>query len=115
MSINQLYSFQGDDDDGFDDEFKTELAKLFVQHVPPLADEMVQAYNAGNWKQVFFCVHKMKPSIELLNISSILQKVYALNKLAGTEPNTDQVKEDILSVRTTINECSLQLRSDFNI
>ncbi len=115
MSINQLYSFQGNEDDGFDDDFKTELAKLFVQHVPPLADEMVQAYNTGNWKQVFFCVHKMKPSIELLNISSIIDRVYSLNKLAGTEPNTEAVKDDILTVRTVINECSHQLKSDFNI
>ncbi len=116
MNSKKLYSLQTQQtEEGFDDEFIKELAGLFVQHVPALSLELVEACKNKNWQQVYFCAHKMKASIDLLNIEEIKEVIRKISQQAKQELNTEQLPALAEQVNTVVKQCAEQLKEDFKI
>ncbi|MEX6687493.1 hypothetical protein QTN47_08330 [Danxiaibacter flavus] len=54
-----------------DINFVKELAGVFCETIPPMADEMQIACDESNWQAVSQLAHKLKPSIDTMRIESI--------------------------------------------
>ena len=63
------------------------MTQLFCKNVPNMLVQMENAIENKDIKTVASLAHKMKPSVEDLNITSILPIINQLNVLSGEETN----------------------------
>lgn len=58
-----------------DKNFVKGLIEIFIITVPPLTKEMLNACAKKDWEGVAKIAHKLKPTIETMRISSILEQI----------------------------------------
>jgi HPt (histidine-containing phosphotransfer) domain-containing protein len=58
------------------------MIDLFIQQTPAAVKEIVEAYEAGDFAKVKAVAHKMKPSIDNMEISSLVSDIRQIEALA---------------------------------
>ena len=74
-------------------QFITKMIQMFLDHTPPMLDEMLQAYANGKLSVVKSIAHRIKPSVDTLNIIDTKDDIRAIEKLAHTQIDSQELNE----------------------
>jgi hypothetical protein len=100
---------------GGSSEILTSLAGIYVNTIPVNSKEMIKASQAEDWLKVSKLAHKIKPTIDSMNIKCILPDIRTLEKDAKNRVNTDALANIAVKVDSVINTVAQQLRYEFNL
>jgi CheY-like chemotaxis protein/HPt (histidine-containing phosphotransfer) domain-containing protein len=96
-------------------DFLTALAQIFLDTIPATSSEMVEATKAGEWDKASKLAHKLKSTVDSLNIHLITTDVRLIEIDAKNKVNTETIKKLALKVDTVIKKVAGQLREDFSL
>lgn len=85
-------------------EFMRDMMQLFIETMPRLANEMVASLEAKNWGGVKAVAHQVKPTMELMGITSLHQDVITIEKNAMYEKDLDIIPALVEKFYTIINK-----------
>jgi response regulator RpfG family c-di-GMP phosphodiesterase len=96
-------------------EFIMNLAKIFIQTVPPTSKEMVEACRQEKWEQVGKLAHKLKSTIDTMNIASLKDDIRVIEKNGKDQNNLETVRQLVAKTDSVITEVARQLQAEFRI
>jgi len=91
-------------------DFIDEIIGTFLESMPTNISEIAQNATAGNWEQVAKVVHKIKPTITLMGIHSLKDKVVLLEQEAKHNPSSAQTTTLAQEVSASLNQVVDSLR-----
>ncbi|RZL21286.1 MAG: Hpt domain-containing protein, partial [Pedobacter sp.] len=93
--------------------FVKKMVDMFCEQTPLSVKEMIDAYHENDFEQMGAIAHKLKPSIDNLNISS-LQKVIRNIETIGKEGlDGTSLPEALRNTEVTINKVTAMLKEEF--
>lgn len=98
-----------------DEGFIKNIVGLFINNVPKNAAELVTACDNGDWERVFFLAHKMKSSVELVNIESIRDEVRRVELNAKTRQNLEEIPAKVAHINTVVQQAAAQMKQEFDL
>jgi len=98
-----------------DEGFVKNIVSLFIANVPKNAAELVIASDNGDWDKVYFIAHKMKSSIELVNIESIRADVKRVELNAKTKTNLEEIPEKVAYINLVVEKAATQMKEEFEL
>jgi HPt (histidine-containing phosphotransfer) domain-containing protein len=96
-------------------DFLTALAQIYLNTIPDTSAEMVEATQAGEWDKASKLAHKLKSTVDSLNMHSIAKDVRAIEVDGKNKVNTENVKILAIKVDTVIKKVAEQLKKDFSL
>jgi CheY-like chemotaxis protein len=108
FNLDDLKMLQKDDD-----TFVANIVGLFIQNVPKNAAELVMAADNGDWDRVYFLAHKMKPSIEMVNMLQLKDVVKNVELSAKTKTNLDEIPAKVAHVHAVVLKAAEQMKEEF--
>lgn len=96
-------------------EFIMNLAKIFIDTVPPTAKEMTEACEQKKWEQMGKLAHKLKSTIDTMNIASLKDDIRAIEKNGKEQKNLDITPAMVEKADLVIRQVSEQLKAEFNL
>ncbi len=96
-------------------EFLSSLAGIYLITIPVNSKEMIQASMEEDWLMVSKLAHKIKPTIDSMNIKSILSDIRTLESDAKNQVNTHTLGKIAVKVDTVINTVAQQLKYEFDL
>ncbi len=116
MNIKKLYNIElPEASEDVQNEYMKEIACLFVSYLPLMSLDLVNACKSGNWQQVYYHAHKMKPTIDLLNITDIKNVIRKIEQQSKHAINTEELPSLVNNVNQVVHECTEQLKRDFSL
>ncbi len=106
-NLEKLYSIENTDTD-----FIKDVVALFINTIPATSKELIKAAKEKKWDEVYFLAHKMKATIDLLNIESLQKEIRVVEENAKLKINGDTLKK-INFIHSTIEKVAHQLQEDF--
>lgn len=100
---------------GDNEEFLISLAEIYLATVPASTKEMVQAAATEDWLSVSKLAHKIKPTIDSMNINSIKADVRTLESDGKDQVNTDKLEKIAVKVDDIVNAVAEQLKEEYNL
>lgn len=68
--------------DNADEEFVNTLKQVFVTTTPPASKQMVEACDAEDWDTASKIAHKIKSSVDILNITTVKDDIRTIENSA---------------------------------
>ena len=96
-------------------EFIVTLAKIFLNTIPKNCSEMAEAAESKNWDRVSNLAHKLKPTIDTMNIKSIKQEIRAIEINAKNKADLSSITKLINKVNSVIDKTAIQLKEQFSL
>jgi len=96
-------------------DFLTALARIYLNTIPDTSAEMVEAAHAGEWLKASKLAHKLKSTIDSLNVHSIAKEIRAIEVDGKNKVNTENIRILAVKVDTVINKVAEQLKKDFSL
>jgi PAS domain S-box-containing protein len=96
-------------------EFILNLAKIFIETVPPTAKQMVAACEKQKWEDMGKLAHKLKSTIDTLNIASLKDDIRAIEKNGKEQKNLDITIPLVEKADSIIDQVTLQLKEEFSL
>ena len=84
-------------------EFINNMINVFLEHTPPILDELNECYSKGELKKVGEIAHQIKPSIDLMGIEKLYEDIRILEK-KGKEDVIDGMGEVINQVNMVLKD-----------
>jgi HPt (histidine-containing phosphotransfer) domain-containing protein len=78
---------------------------------PALVDRVEAGLQTQDWAEVRSAAHKMKPSIDMMGITSLYDVVRGIESNAKTETNLDKIPELYFELSDTLERVYEQLRN----
>lgn len=94
-------------------DFLTALAKIYLDTIPAASTEMVEATKSGEWDKASKLAHKLKSTIDSLNIHLIAKDIRCIEIDAKHKVNTEVLKRLAVKVDNVIKKVAGQLKADF--
>lgn len=107
-NLDELYEMSGNDK-----EFVEEMVFTFLNKNKEYLEELNNAFEIENWKQVKFFAHKMKPSILLFKIEHLKKTVLDLNEYAGNEIFLEKIPSLIGQLNSELSSVFASLNQEF--
>lgn len=98
-----------------DNDFLTALAQIYLDTIPATSTEMVAASKAGEWDKASKLAHKLKSTIDSLNMHLIINDIRSIEVDAKNKVNTEAIKMLAIKVDTVIKKVAGQLKADFSL
>lgn len=108
--LNQLEEIAAGNND-----FLTALAQIYLNTIPGTSAEMVEATQAGEWDKASKLAHKLKSTIDSLNVHSIVKDIRSIEVDGKNKVNTENLKTLAIKVDTVINKVAEQIKKDFSL
>lgn len=96
-------------------EFLTALAQIFLDTIPGNSSEMVAASKTGDWEKVSSLAHKLKATIDNLNMHVIAKEIRTIEMDAKNKVRTDAIKTMVVKVDNVIIKVAEQLKQRFSL
>ncbi len=97
------------------DEFILSLVKIFIQTIPQNSLQMVEAAEDKHWDKVSKIAHKLKSTIDTLQIQSIKQDIRLIEINAKNKADLISVLKQVKKVHQVIEKTSFQLQQQFGL
>jgi len=81
---------------GRDWEYAADMFLTFLEDIAPNFDRLMPLVEAANWEAYYQVAHKVKPSLQMVGLPALKEKVLTVEVMAKTAP--DQVKLRALTV-----------------
>ena len=108
--LSSLQAMSGDDP-----TFLPIMAKLFLDTVPAVMEKINEALEKGDWKTVGAQAHKLKPTIDALQITSIGQTIRWIELHGKQEKDVELIPAKVKQVRSVLEICMKFLREEFEV
>jgi hypothetical protein len=108
-NLEKLYSIESKDDN-----FIKEVVILFVNTIPFISEELVKAANEKKWDRVYFLAHKVKATIDLLNIESLQKEIRFVEESAKSKIHLERISDNANFIDSIIKECVQEIKEDFD-
>jgi HPt (histidine-containing phosphotransfer) domain-containing protein len=95
-----------------DDEFIQSLKEIFIQSIPPSAKKMVKACEDGQWEQVGQIAHKLKSSIDTLNILSLKEPIRHIEECAKYKKSLNTLHAEVVKVNDILSLAVKQMQQE---
>ena len=97
-----------------DEEFVNTLKGVFISTTPPASKQMVEACDAKDWETAGKIAHKLKSSIDILNIASIKSDVKKIELSAKEGVNLEALPALAKKVDEVIRLAAEQMEQDMH-
>ena len=94
-------------------DFIVSLAKIYLDTIPANSTEMVEASERADWDKVSKLAHKLKSTIDTMNISSIQTDIRRLEVDAKNKVNTVTLPMIAAKVDDIIKQVAVLLKEEF--
>lgn len=84
------------------ESFVHKMINLFCEHTPNMLREMMTAYHAGDLDGMAGVAHKMKPSVDYLNIGAVKEVIRQIEKAGKEKLNTEELPGLLHTAEQTI-------------
>jgi HPt (histidine-containing phosphotransfer) domain-containing protein len=98
-----------------DPDFVHQIVKVFVLDTPIDLDHIKVAIEEKNHQKCFDYAHKIKPSLDLLNLNIALEEVVLIELWAKSLGKKKEVIELYRSVSERIEKAIKEIKKDFNL
>lgn len=95
------------------DEFLISLTKIFVETIPPTSTQLKEACMNEEWDNASKLAHKLKSTIDSLQISSIKEDVRFIELNAKKLEHLSELSEIADKIEWVITKVTLQLKEEF--
>lgn len=92
--------------------FVKKMLNLFCMQTPPFVEEMINAYHNNDLKRMGDIAHKIKPSIDNLNIVSLKQIVRSIEKQGAANQYVPELQQMLILLKNTIDATVLKINQD---
>jgi HPt (histidine-containing phosphotransfer) domain-containing protein len=92
-------------------DFVTRMVKMFLDMTPELVGRIETGLQAQDWTEVRSAAHKMKPSVDMMGVTSLHNVVRNIEVNAKTESNLDQIPELYATLSSTLDQVYDQLKN----
>lgn len=96
-------------------EFMTSLAQIFLNTIPLNSQQLHDAALAGDWLTVSKLAHKLKSTVDSLNIVSLQKEIRILEMDGKNKTNTDNLLKLSYKVKEVILMVAAQLKEEFSL
>ena len=93
------------------EEFVTKMVTMFLDMTPGLVDRIEAGLQTQDWVEVRSAAHKMKPSVDMMGITSLYDVVRGIEGNAKTETDLDQIPELYFTLSDTLEKVYEQLKN----
>ena len=93
-----------------DTAFINKMVDMFIQMAPESTDRMITALANDDLEDLGAAAHKVKPSIDMMGIVSLKQKIRDLEQWGKNRSNVDQIPGLLEEVINTLNDVVQQLK-----
>jgi len=94
-----------------DQAFVDKMVDMFIHMAPESVDRMINALADHNLEDLGAAAHKLKPSIDMMGIVSLKQKIRDLEQWGKNRTNVDMIPGLLDEVINTLNDVVQQLRN----
>jgi HPt (histidine-containing phosphotransfer) domain-containing protein len=98
-----------------DPDFVHQIVKVFVLDTPIDLDHIKVAIEEKNHQKCFDYAHKIKPSLDLLNLNIALEELVLIEQWAKSLGKKKEVIELYRSVSERIEKAIKEIKKDFNL
>ncbi len=98
---------------GGDMQFVRAMLQMFAAQIPGMLKDMHLAYEEKRLTEIKDIAHKMKPTIDSLNMGSFKQTIRDLESLCKTGIDQPQLALLIKEVQTTLEKLLLEIKTDY--
>ena len=95
------------------DAFVQKMVNIFCEETPEMFSRMEEAFHSGNLDKVKETAHKMKPSIDGLNITTLKQLIRDLENTEINSFNRQTMVHNLDEVRVSITQVIDKLRIEY--
>lgn len=95
--------------------FVTKMMLLFLETTPELIDQLSKAVNNKDWDVLHKVAHKLKPTIQTMNIHLVESDLKQVEKLALSNPNARIIEPLVHKIVTILGHTINQVKKDMNI
>lgn len=97
---------------GGDEEFLKRMMNMFVDTVPGLLSDLELNIGEANWEKASKIAHRMKSTIDSMNIRSIKAEIRLIESNGKQQVNLDQMPVLLEKVRSVLTQCIESIRKD---
>lgn len=116
MSVTKLYNLDYLKELASGDEgFEMEMIRYFVENSPQVLDQMDVLNDHQDWAMLREVIHKFTPNMNLMGISSLIEKANDLELKAENRVNLDEIPALLADIRIGVMEAMEQLKTDFQL
>src|SRR4051812_40630002 len=108
-NLEKLYGIESKDDN-----FIKEVVTLFINTIPLISDELVRTAKEKKWEEVYFLAHKMKATIDLLNIEILQKEIRVVEESAKSKIHLERISDNANFIDSIIKECVQEIKEDFD-
>lgn len=97
------------------EEFVISLVQIFIDTIPAISEELVAETDNQDWDKVSKLAHKLKSTIDTMQIASIKEDVRFIELNGRNETETDKIPPLSKKIKLVIEEVTLQLKEEFKL
>lgn len=97
------------------DGFLRHFAEIFMKVTPSDCAEMIKATNENDWEKVSKYAHKIKSTVDSMNIVSLKTDIRTLEFDAKNKINTPNLIKLAIRIEKVIKDVSNAVKEDFNL
>jgi CheY-like chemotaxis protein len=97
---------------GGDKTFITKMLKLFLETVPATLSDIKTSHDSAEWTSLSKHAHKLKSTIDSMNIDTLKQDIRTVETIAKTSPDPAQLGQLVEKVLTTMSTVMEQVRKE---
>jgi len=114
--MNDYYNLkQLEELSGGSEDFVLEIISVFISDIPNEVENLKSAFLQNKMDNLAKVAHKLKPSIDLLGITSISQTIRDIENLAKNNQSSSDLPFSISKVENVLLKVVNELKKDFNL
>lgn len=95
-----------------DTEFIDKMIFIFVEQTTETIEKITNAIHQADYVEVSRLIHKIKPSVESMGITSVLSEIKHLEKIAKTTNDKEQIIVLFNIIKKVLEEAVLQIKKN---
>lgn len=93
-------------------DFVQKMIRIFIEQTSKTIEDIEAAIQEENYNEVSRLIHKIKPSVESLGISSILPEMTTFEKTVTIETDKEKIKTSFSTIKSTLTLAIAQLKNN---
>lgn len=99
---------------GGDQQFIKQMVKLFLDNMPQNIEILKRSVEDENWEQMWKTAHKMKSTIDSLNIVELKQEIRAIELSGKKLEGLELIPSIVQKVEKVLNDCMDDLQKKYD-
>jgi HPt (histidine-containing phosphotransfer) domain-containing protein len=91
-------------------EFMIEMIDLFLDQTPEYFNQLQDAVNEKNWKEVAGLAHKIKPTLAFMGIDAARADIEEIEKKARSLDRVEEIEPQLVKLRAACTTLFAKLR-----